>query len=222
MAATRRLPLVLCGPGDLVSVAHAIHRRALGDAKPFVVSDPRRREGKACVRSPNNTETGIAAMRRAFGGSLCVWSRRLPRDFDDVRQALRDPTARVQLIVCAELRRFTKPYDIEPIVVPGLASRSHEITRIIDEYADEAAALMSATMHLTAADREWILKNSASSTSEIEKGTRRLLAIREHGDNTAAAARSLGMAPISLSRWIGRRALPERRPGQLASRIASR
>ncbi len=126
--------------------------------------------------------------------------------------ALRDPATRVQLIVCAE-SRHTKPYHVEPIVIPPLSSRPQEITRIIDEYADEAAATVSATVHLTAADRDWILRNSASSISEIEKGTRRLLAIRKHDDNTAAAARSLGMAPISLARWIGRRALPERRPG---------
>jgi hypothetical protein len=77
-------------------------------------------------------------------------------------------------------------------------------------------------MQLSGADREWILRHSASSVSEIEKGTRRLLAIRQHDDNTTAAARSLGMAPISLSRWIGRRALPERRPGTGRSRLASR
>jgi len=222
LAATRRLPLVLCGPGDLISVAHAIHRHALGGGKPFVMCDPRRREGEASVRSARNIETGMAAMRRAFGGSLCVWSRRLPQDFDEVRLALRDPGTRVQLIVCAESRRQTKPYHVEPIVVPALASRPQEITRIIDEYADEAAAMMYATVHLTAADREWILQNSASSISEIEKGTRRLVAIREHDDNTAAAARALGMAPISLARWVGRRALPDRKPSTRTRRAVSR
>jgi FHA domain len=210
LAATGRLPLVLCGPGDLISVAHAIHHRAIGNTKPFVVCDPRRREGEASVRSAGNMETGIAAMQRALGGSLCMWSRRLPHDFAEVSVALRDPRTRVQLIVCAESRR-PKPYHVEPIVISPLSSRPQEITRIIDEYADEAAATVSATVHLTAADRDWILRNSASSISEIEKGTRRLLAIRNHDDNTAAAARSLGMAPISLARWIGRRALPERR-----------
>jgi FHA domain len=211
LAATRRLPLVLIGPGDLISVAHAIHRHAIGKAKPFMVCDPRRREGEESVRSAENVETGLAAMLRGLGGSLCMWSRRLPHDFRNVRLALRDPATRVQLIVCAELLR-TKPYHVEPIVIPPLSSRPQEITRIIDEYADEAAATVSAAVQLTAADRDWILRNSASSISEIEKGTCRLLAIRNHDDNIAAAARSLGMAPISLARWVGRRALPERRP----------
>jgi hypothetical protein len=48
-------------------------------------------------------------MRRALGGSLCMWSRRLPHDFADVHLALRDAVTRVQLIVCAE-SRHTKPY----------------------------------------------------------------------------------------------------------------
>jgi hypothetical protein len=161
------------------------------------------------VRSAGNSETGLAAMRRARSGSLCVWSRRLPHDFADVRLALRDPATRVQLIVCAESRRHTKPYLVEPIIIPSLSSRAHELPRIIDEYADEAAAAVSAAVHLTASDRDWIMRNSASSISEIEKGTRRLLAIHNHDDNTAAAARSLGMAPISLARWIGRRVLAE-------------
>jgi FHA domain-containing protein len=222
LAATRRLPLVLCGPGDLMSVAHAIHRHAIGSSKPFVVCDPRRREGEASVRSAGNIETGLAAMRRALGGSLCMWSRRLPYDFADVRLALRDPATRVQLIVCAESRRHTKPYHVEPIVIPPLSSRPQEITRIIDEYSDDAAVAVSSPVHLTAADRDWILRNSSASISEIEKGTRRLLAIRLHDDNTAAAARSLGMAPISLARWIGRRALPERRAGGMPTRVAAR
>jgi FHA domain len=210
LAATRRLPLVLCGPGDLVAVASSIHRHVLGSTKPFVVCDPRRRDGEASVRSAGNMETGIAAMQLALGGSLCVRSRRLPHDFPDVRLALHDPATRVQLIVCAESRR-TKPYQVEPIVVPPLSNRRQEITRIVDEYADEAAAAMSAAVHLTAADRDWILRSSASSIAEIEKGTRRLLAIRQHDDSIAAAARALGMAPVSLARWVGRRALPERR-----------
>jgi hypothetical protein len=60
------------------------------------------------------------------------------------------------------------------------------------------------------------------SLSEIEKGTRRLLAIRQHDDNTASAARALGMASISLARWIGRRALPERRSAGGPPRGAAR
>jgi len=41
----------------------------------------------------------------------------------------------------------------------------------------------------------------------IEKATLRLVAIRE-SRNLSSAAAPLGMAPVSLSRWIGRRKLP--------------
>lgn len=208
MSATQRAPFVLCGAGDITQVALSIHRHALGADKPFVVSDPRRREGSGNVRNAENMETGMAAMQRAQGGSLCVSSKRLPRDFDEVRLALRDPTMRVQLIVCADMPRHSKPFNVEPIVVPPLKGRSAEVPRIITEYADEAATELGAHARLNSADRDWVLKHSATSVCEIEKGTRRLVAIRQADDNIAAAARVLGMAPISLARWIGRRALP--------------
>jgi hypothetical protein len=208
LAATRRAPLVLCGAGDLTQVAYAIHRHAMGPDRPFVVSDPRRRETHENVRAAENTDTGMAAVQRASGGSLCVWSKRLPRDFAQARTALREPATRVQLIVCVESPRHSKPYHVEPIVVPALRSRAEEVPRIIAEYADDVAAELAASVQLSSADRAWVLKYSASSVSEIEKGTRRLLAIRQHNDNVTAAAKTLGMAPISLFRWIGRRALP--------------
>jgi hypothetical protein len=189
-------------------VAQSIHRHALGGDKPFVVSDPARREGSGNVRAAENLETGMAAVQRAQGGSLCVWSKRLPRDFQEVRLALRDPAMRVQLIVCAEVPRHSKPYHVEPIVIPPLKGRSAEVPRIIAEYADEAVADLGATVRLSSADRDWVLKHSAASVCEIEKGARRLAAIRHAEDNIAAAARVLGMAPVSLARWIGRRALP--------------
>lgn len=208
LAVTRRNPLVLCGAGDLTQVAYSIHRHALGPERPFVVSDPRRRETHENARNAENVETGMAALQRAVGGSVCVWSKRLPPDFERVRAVLRDPTARAQLIVCVETLRQTKPYHVEPIVIPALKSRTHELPRIVAEYADEAAADLGSLIGLGPADQEWISKYSASSLWEIEKGARRLTAIRQHDDNLAAAARALGMAQVSLHRWIGRRALP--------------
>jgi len=49
--------------------------------------------------------------------------------------------------------------------------------------------------------------HSGSTLPDIEKATLRLVAIRESRNLSSAAAR-LGMAPVSLSRWIGRRKLP--------------
>jgi hypothetical protein len=216
MAATRRAALVLCGDGDLVPMARSIHRHALGEDRPFVVCDPRRRQGKATVRSAENHETGVRALAAAAGGSLCVRSQRLPRDFAAVVTALRDPGARVELVVCANGPDDCEPFLAAPIVVPPLASRAAELDRIITEYAEDAVVQLGTLGTLgtlgsrggfLAADREWVRTHSSSSLPDIEKATLRLVAIRESRNLSNAAAR-LGMAPVSLSRWIGRRSLP--------------
>src|SRR5215510_4232425 len=124
MATTRRVALVLCGEGDLVPIARSIHRHALGDDRPFLVCDPRRRRARATVRSAENYASGMQALAAAQGGTLCVRSRRLPRDFDEVATALRDPDARAQLIVCAGSPEDCKPFLAVPITVPPLAGRA--------------------------------------------------------------------------------------------------
>jgi len=209
MAATRRAALVLCGDGDLVPTARSIHRHALGD-RSFVVCDPRRRETKATVRSAENYETGLAALAAAQGGSLCVRSRRLPRDFAEVIAALRDPDARVQLIVCAGSPDDGKPYLAVPIAIPPLSGRKAELDRIIAEYAEDAVIELAAPRtSFGPIDHAWVREHAVSSLPEIEKATLRLVALRDSRNLTAAAAR-LGMAPVSLSRWIGRRKMPMR------------
>jgi transposase-like protein len=47
---------------------------------------------------------------------------------------------------------------------------------------------------------------ATTSLSEIEKATLRLVALRSSATVSQAAAR-LGMAPVSLSRWVARRKL---------------
>jgi hypothetical protein len=208
MAATRRAALVLRGDGDLVPIAGAIHRRALGTDRPFIVCDPRRRQSRATVRSAENYETGMNAFAAATGGSLCVRSLRLPRDFSVVLTSLRDPSSRVQLVVCGEASDPCVQYLAVPITVPTLASRPNELDRIITEYAEDAIAELGAIgTGFLSADREWVRTHSALTLPDIEKATLRLVAIRESRNLSSAAAR-LGMAPVSLSRWIGRRKLP--------------
>jgi hypothetical protein len=90
-------PIALRGKSDLVPVAHALHRRLLGPERPFVVCDPRGRDGDGSVRSAPNRGRGMDALLAAVGGSVCLRARRLPVDFDEMANSLRGsgPTAQV-------------------------------------------------------------------------------------------------------------------------------
>jgi hypothetical protein len=110
--------------------------------------------------------------------------------------------------MCADALTDGGPYLAAPITVPPLTSRVAEVDRIITEYADDAIAeLGTPRTGFLAVDRAWVREYASASLPEIEKATLRLVAIRESRNLSNAAAR-LGMAPVSLSRWIGRRSLP--------------
>lgn len=91
--------------------------------------------------------------------------------------------------------------------MPPLAERTSEIHRIVDEYAADAIAELHARdACLTAGDRRWIIEHPTS-LAEIEKATMRVVALRMSRHLSEAAER-IGMAPVSLWRWILRRKLP--------------
>jgi hypothetical protein len=208
MAATRRVALVMCGDGDLVPSARSIHRHSRGSDRPFIVCDPRRQTGQATVRSAENYSSGMEALFAAAGGSLCVRSRRLPQDFREVINALRAPRLQAQLVVCAEAQEDCELYGVMPINIPPLTAREAELDRIVSEYANDAATyLLTMRSAFPNEDRAWVREHACTSLPEVEKATLRLVALRESRSLSAAAAR-LGMAPVSLSRWIGRRRLP--------------
>jgi hypothetical protein len=206
-AAARRGALLVCGKGDLVPIARSLHVRTRGD-QPFVVCDPRRRNSAASVRAAESLREGLPAMTAAAGGTMCVRARRLPRDFREVSLAIRDPAARVQLVVCTADTDDARTLLADPIIIPPLARRRAELGRIVDEYAQDAiASLAAGVTGFTQADHDWVVAHAASSLPEIEKSTRRLVAIRQAG-SIAQAAALLGMSHVALSQWIGRRRLP--------------
>ena len=206
LATTRQAALALCGDGDLVPIARGLHRYSLGDDRPFVLCDPRRRTTEQAGQLENYT-TGMRAFHAAAGGSMCMWAKRLPRDFAEVTEALRDPGTRVQLILCGQRPPERKELVSAPIEVPPLSSRPDEIERVIDEYAADASAMLRASAAFHKVDRDWVRLHSATSLPEIEKGTLRIVALRVAG-NIARAAQLIGMAHASLGEWIGRRRLP--------------
>jgi len=215
LAARLRTPLRLGGESDMVPVAHALHRYTHGDSRPFVLCDPRRRDVEESVRAVANHEVGLEALEAARGGSLCMRAERPPHDIAEVLRRVREQDARVQLIVCSKTRGARAANDVtSPIVVPPLKGRVKEVARIVDEYVlDALAALHAPRSSLTRSDRDWIIRQAATTLPEIEKAALRLIALRTT-DTIAAAAVRLGMAPVSLTRWIDRRRPPMRgRPG---------
>jgi hypothetical protein len=205
MAAAHRVALVLDGAGDLVPIAHSIHRHSRGVGRPFIVCDPRRQSGVATVRSAENFSAGMDAFRAAAGGSLCVRTRRLPRDFPAVIKMLRAPRSRVQLIVCAAASEDCEVYGVTPIAIPSLATRTAEIDHIISEcVADAKLELALPTSEFSLDDRAWVRQHAATSLAEIEKATLRLIAVR-NSRNFAEAAARLRMTQVSLTRWMNRR-----------------
>jgi hypothetical protein len=206
LASTGRTQLTLTGSGDLVPLAYAIHRYSVGDRVPFIVSDPRRRDTVATVRSPANYASAVAALRNAAGGTLCVRARRLPPDFGEILHAFREPEHPTQLMICDRGTRLPNATQID---IPLLESRRSDVPRIVSEYVEDAMhALRAPEECLESQDVEWILEHASFggelTLAGIEKATLRAVALKMTGDLTLAARR-LGMARISLERWVGRR-----------------
>ena len=134
---------------------------------------------------------------------MCIRSVRRPVDWEATRTRL--TTEDVRLTVCYPTSHAG---DLElsipsPIVVPPIDARY--IQRIIDEYVQEARAELSIALSLTREQRGWIVARCEDHYA-IDIAVRRFLAL-SHGRNISAAAHRLGMAPISMSRWLRRRGL---------------
>jgi hypothetical protein len=209
-AATRLVPLVIAGQGELVSVASSLHAHVIGREKPFILCDRRRRRGDADVRSVANIGDASRAIRAAIGGSLCLLRRRLPLDTSVIAEEFSRARPRLQLIICTTAGEQSsagawRTLPADPIVIPPLVERANELDRIISEYATEALKeLGTAHASFPEEDLDWVRSHAASTLAEIEKGARRLVALRA-GGNLSRGAERLGMAPVSLSRWFGRR-----------------
>jgi hypothetical protein len=206
LALDRRADLVLCGAGDMVPIARSLHRRTFGIERPIVVCDPRRGDTPASPRSPANHASGLAALTAAAGGSLCLRARRLPSDFEMLVSRLRDATD-VHLVVCTDERDVNHPFLVRPapICLPPLARRVADIDRVIAEYASDAATELAVSpSSFTIDDHRWVRDHAAASLAEIEAATLRRVALRTSRSVSRAAAR-LGMAPVSLMRWVDRR-----------------
>lgn len=181
LAAARRSTLVLRAEEDQVPIAHALHRRVLGDSAPFVVCDPRRGEFPPSVRSPANLRSAMMAFQVAACGSVCVRSGRLPRDLPELLTSLDDVDHQVQLIVCmSSHERSGFPTCPTLIEVPPLGIRRTELPRIIQAYAEDAlTSLCAEPCCFSDEDHDWVMAHGSTSLSEIEKATLRIVALNK-------------------------------------------
>jgi hypothetical protein len=199
-------PIALRGKSDLVPVAHALHRRLLGPERPFVVCDPRRRDGDGSVRSAPNRGRGMDALLAAMGGSVCLRARRLPADFDEMADSLRGSGPTAQVFVCLSDLDRIRVRDLlsPPIEIPSLGGRAGDLDRLVGEFlADATRALGVAGMRFSGRASDSVLRG-VTSLAELERGVLRLVAIKSTPNLSQAAAR-LGVALVSLSRWVDRR-----------------
>jgi pSer/pThr/pTyr-binding forkhead associated (FHA) protein len=206
MSATLVAPLVLYGDGNLVDIARQLHRAAFGASRPFIVCDPRRRRPTATSRSAESRSTLADAINAARGGTVCVWSSRLPPDFEERREDLRTHDVRARLVVC--YRDPEVPPGTWPGVVriPPLSERTDEIDPIVDAYAEDVIAQLGrlATRGgIFGHEREWLRRRRLRSIAELARAVERIVAIRELG-TIERASEWLGISRVALSRWLNR------------------
>lgn len=91
------------------------------------------------------------------------------------------------------------------IHVPALASRRHELSRVVTDAVSEHAGPQGASAAvMTAHDYECLLAHDwPRNHDEVEEVVERLTALRMHG-KVRKAAKALGMSPGSLSEWASK------------------
>lgn len=200
-----RSPLLVVGEGDVVAIAHNLHREALGDEAPFLLSDPRRRSPVATARHVENFASSVTGFRAAEGGTLCIWAPRLPHDFNAMRLQRENAASRTRLMLCARTVDQLGLVSGGVLELPPVSSRAGELARVVHEYADDAIKRFgAATSSFTAQDFRWVMDRRPDSMAEVERATLRRVALREFGGVTAAAEK-LGLTHGAFSRWLARR-----------------
>jgi predicted component of type VI protein secretion system len=206
LAQVRRVPLVLRGAGQLVTIARDLHRRIFEEPTPFVVCAPHTGSVAENVRVAQTVEQGLAALRAARRGTLCVRAPPVPADYLKLTEILRDARVVVQLIVCDDTPMSERALD-GPIAIPLPVDRGDELPRLVEEYCEDAAAAFDTSAPDIATHRMWILRYAADTVPEIATSAYRLAALRVCGSVDAAAA-ALGLPGHQLQRWLDIKSAP--------------
>ncbi|MGN6108365.1 MAG: FHA domain-containing protein [Kofleriaceae bacterium] len=199
--ATRRAALVLIGEGDLSSLAHRLHRHALGhgqtlgEVPPFVV----------CTSGD-----GLDVLARAATGTLCLHAAALPPDTQQIALGIRTPGARTAVVFCgdspAQAAKATRLFGRTCLLAPPpLAERPLEFGRVVESLtADAVLSLQAPGSGFREHDHPRL--RAVTSLPELAEVTYRLVALRNWG--LAHGAARLGITYPALSKWMRRRSIP--------------
>jgi hypothetical protein len=195
--ANLRAALIVRGAGALAGVARRLHRAVLDD-RPFVLLGP--------------ADSGLQALDRASGGTICVDARGLPRDMRQVAANLRMADTRVRLVVCADSPESAAGVAamvsrVATIAIPPIAERGAEIERLLEAYGADAVEELGADfLGFRPHDLERVRTCGVADLDELEELARRLVALRNWG--VSGGANRLGITHGALSRWARRRRIP--------------
>jgi hypothetical protein len=198
-AFAERVPLFLCGDGDLGSIAARLHRQTLG-SRPFVV------QTKA-----DDLQSSFA---RASRGTLCIEVTGKPLALASAIATARTRSDSVRLTLCAPTFDSVAPLALAlgrtaRIDLPRIADRRHEVQDIVREYVREYAfdaALVQTPALVDEEDIRVLGRHAYDALGEIEDDARRLVVLRALG--IRAGAKALNISHSAFSRWASRRGLP--------------
>lgn len=197
----------LCGEGDLLGFVEELHELAMGKQCPLVLCRPgthqRRSSSDGEDRGVQRAASGREALDLAHGGTICLDNRHLPGDLVPMLDVLRDPVSPTQTLVIV-LSNYVRKTDLltpTPFIIPPLATRKHEIDRLIVECEAVAARRLGVQrLELTREQRRWIREESET-LAELQTSILRLGALRSAG-SLGEAAKLLRMSITGLRHWL--------------------
>lgn len=197
--------IVILGPGELSSIARALHRVLRGPSAPFVSCSPSCKDLRASAIVPGNLRNTREACEAATGGSLVVRTTDMPRDFFRIADAAGLPFRQLLIFVCATEKSSFRYDGFAHVDMRDFDGRKDEIPRLVEEYAREAGELLGAPPGcFRDQDRQWVTTYAASSVVDIERGTLYQTALRMTR-TPREAARLLGVTEGTLGMYLSRR-----------------
>jgi Inner membrane component of T3SS, cytoplasmic domain len=214
-AATRHRHLVLLGPPGAGSVAfaRAIHKHTLGTPYPLVVARQLYidKAGRRLAHRVRESQAEQKHMLTAAGhGTLVMSFDDLPTEPRFLIDSIQSRMYGIRAIFLGSndtalraLRALAS--DSVVIRVPELASRRHELSRVVTDAITEHAGTQGAsTAILTAHDHQRLLAHDwPKNHDEVEEVVQRLIALRMHR-TIRKAAKALDLSPGTLSEWATR------------------